>query len=132
MDETDLMGRKRVRVAESQQPETSLLSIDFKFHMEDDEAPMAEAMGSCITVRRIRGAGTPGEMGVESILVKMPGFKRKRQNADGTRLGGLEWDNSVLLNAVHSCPRLLERGWIGRSLIPEQTSFGGLCKGPTS
>jgi hypothetical protein len=78
----DVMGHKRVRVAESQQPETSLLSIDFKSDMEDDETQMAEAMGSCITVRRTRGAGTPGEMGVESIMVNMPGFRRKRQNAD--------------------------------------------------
>ena len=86
-DENDVMGHKRVTVAESQQPETSLHSIDFKSAMEDDEAPTEEAMGSCMTVKRTRGTGTPGEMGVESIMVKMPGFKRKRQNADGTRPG---------------------------------------------
>ncbi len=51
-------------------------------------------------VKRTRGKGTPGEMGVESIFVKLPGGKRKRQNADGTRPGGLEWDNRVVLNAV--------------------------------
>ena len=100
-EENDVMGHKRVRVAESQQPETNLLSIDFKSdETEDDETPMAEAMDSCITVSRTRGAGTPGEIAVESIVVKLPGFKRKRNNADGTRPGGLEWDNSVLLNAI--------------------------------
>ncbi len=54
------MGHKRVRVAESQQPETSLLSIDFKSDMEDDETPMAEEMGFCITVRRTRPTPPPG------------------------------------------------------------------------
>jgi hypothetical protein len=36
-------------------------------------------------------------MGVEPIFVKLPGGKRKRQNADGTSPGGLEWDNRVVL-----------------------------------
>jgi hypothetical protein len=30
----------------------------------------------------------------------LPGGKRKRQNADGTSPGGLEWDNRVVLNTV--------------------------------
>jgi hypothetical protein len=51
-------GHKRVRVAESQQPETSLRSIDFKSEIEDDIPPLAAANGSSM-VKRTRGEGTP-------------------------------------------------------------------------
>jgi hypothetical protein len=88
-----------VKAAECQQPETNLLSIDFQPDIEDGIPPTAEAIGSGM-VRRTRGAGAPGEIAVESIVVKLPGGKRKRQNTDGTSPGGLEWDNRVLLNSV--------------------------------
>ncbi len=35
-EDNDVVGHKRVKVAESQQPETSLRSIDFKSEIEDD------------------------------------------------------------------------------------------------
>ncbi len=60
-EETYVAGHKRVKVAESQQPETSLRSIDFKSEIEDDIQPMAAAIGSSM-VRWTRGAGTPGEV----------------------------------------------------------------------
>ena len=60
-------------------------------------------------------------MAVESIFVKLPGGKRKRQNLDGTRPGGLEWDNRVLLNAVLlytlSHTSLKEAGSVGQSFL---------------
>ncbi len=62
-----MAGHKRAKVAESQQPKTSLHSIDFRSEIEDEILPMAAAIGSSM-VRRTRGAGTPGEIGVESIF----------------------------------------------------------------
>ena len=94
-----VMGHKRVKVAEIQQPETSLHHIDLNSEIEHETQLMEEANGPSM-VRRTRGAGTPGEMALESIYVKLPGGKRKRKSADGTSPGGLEWDNRVLLNAV--------------------------------
>ena len=88
-ENNEVLGHKRVKAAESQQPETNLRSIEFKSDIEDDIPPMAEASGSSM-VRRTRGAGTPGEMAVESVVVKLPGGKRKRKAADGTSPGGLE------------------------------------------
>jgi hypothetical protein len=84
---------------------------------------MAAANGSSM-VRRARGAGTPGEMALESIFVKLPGGKRKRQNADGTSPGGLEWDNRAVLNAVLlytlSHTSLKEAGLAGLSFLSRQ------------
>ena len=67
-------GHQQVKVAESQQPKTSLHtmhSIDFKSGIEDEIPPTAAAIGSSV-VRRIRGSGTPGEMALKSIFVKPP------------------------------------------------------------
>jgi hypothetical protein len=118
------MGHKRVKVADSQQPETSLLTVDFKSEIEDDKFVEFESEIGSSMVRRRRGAGTPGEMGVESIVVKLPGGKRKRQNADGTRPGGLEWDDRVMLNAVLlytlSHTSLKEAGSVGLSFLSRQ------------
>jgi len=119
-----VMGHKRVKVADSQQPETSLLTVDFKSEIEDDKFVEFESEIGSSMVRRRRGAGTPGEMGVESIVVKLPGGKRKRQNADGTRPGGLEWDDRVMLNAVLlytlSHTSLKEAGSVGLSFLSRQ------------
>jgi hypothetical protein len=118
------MGHKRVKVADSQQPETSLLTVDFKSEIEDDKFVEFESEIGSSMVRRRRGAGTPGEMGVESIVVKLPGGKRKRQHADGTRPGGLEWDDRVMLNAVLlytlSHTSLKEAGSVGLSFLSRQ------------
>ncbi len=67
-EDNDVVGHKRVKVAESQQPETSLHSINFKSDTEDNIPLMAAAIGSSM-VRRARGAGIPGEMALESIFV---------------------------------------------------------------
>ena len=37
---------------------------------------------------------------MESVVVFLPGPKKKQRNPDGTSPGGLAWDNRVLLNAV--------------------------------
>ncbi len=50
--------------------------------------------------RRTGGAGTLGEIGLESVVVFLPGPQKKRRNPDGTSPGGLAWDNRALLNAV--------------------------------
>ena len=95
-----VMGHTRVNVADISQPETSLHRIDFDAEIEEHERQLMEKANGPGKARRTRGKGTPGEMGVVSIFVKLPGAKRKRVCADGTSPGGLEWDNRVLLNAV--------------------------------
>ena len=92
-----LQGHRRVSVAEMSHPETNLCRIDLEF--EENEQRNIERE-KCPDKKRSRKAGTAGEMGMESLLVKLPGPKKKRLNADGTSPGGLEWDNRVLLNAV--------------------------------
>ena len=114
-----LGGHRRMNVAELPQPETTLTRVDFE--SEEVEKQRMEAESGQGKARRTRGAGTSGEMGVESILVKLPGPKRKRQNPDGTSPGGLEWDSRVLLNAVLlyslSHTSLRESGSAGMSFL---------------
>jgi hypothetical protein len=50
--------------------------------------------------RRTRGRGTRGEMGLESIIVKSPGPKQKREHEEVAHPGGIEWNHRIMLNAV--------------------------------
>ncbi len=59
MDDNYVMGHKRMKVEESQHPETRLQSIDLKSEIDDEIPQMAEAVGPSM-VKRTRGAGTPG------------------------------------------------------------------------
>ena len=99
MEENYVMGHKRVTLADIPQPESSLHVIDLNPETAHEIQRMEE-LNSSGTAKRTRGAGTPGEIGLESIMVKLPGFKRKRRNPDGASPGGIAWDNRVLLNAV--------------------------------
>ena len=94
-----LAGHKRVTVAENPQPKTNLLTMDSNAEEEREQRLIEEANGPGKS-RKTRGAGTPGEIALESVVVKLPGPKRKRLNQDGTAPGGLCWDDRVLLNAV--------------------------------
>ena len=126
-----LSGHKRVKVADIPQPKTSLHSIDFAPKAEEDhEKQLMEEADGPGTGRRTRGPGTTGVIGMESVIIKLPGPKHKRQTIDGNSPGGLEWDNRVLLNAVLlyilSHASLKEAGSAGVSFLSIEDSFGDL------
>ena len=70
-----LNGHKRVQITDIPQPKTTLHSIDFDSNAEielHEKQRMEEANGPG-TARWTRGKGTPGVIGLESVIVKLPG-----------------------------------------------------------
>ena len=116
-----LDGHTRVEIAGIPQPKTNMHRIDLlDQETECENKRMKEANGPS-KAKRKKGDGTTGEMGLVSVIVKLPGPKRRRETSDGAFPGGLEWDNRVLLNAVLlyvlSNTSLKEAGSAGMSFL---------------
>ena len=94
----NLAGHTQVEVTGPAQPHSSLLSIDFH-DQEAEEERLEEKLIQCGQKRK-RGAGIRGEMGVDTLLVIFPGPKRHRLSEDGTRPGGIHWNDRVMLCAA--------------------------------
>ena len=115
MGQDMLAGHTQVENAGRTQPRSSLLSIDFGDN-EAEEERLEEKLSQCEQKRK-RGAGTRGEMGLDTILVQYPGPKKIRLDEDGTRPGGLMWDHRVMLCAA------LTRS-VGKSSLKQAGSAG--------
>ena len=89
-----LAGHTRVEVAGRAQPQSSLLSIELADNEAEEENMNEELSQSLCGQKRTRGAGTSGEMGIESLWIKVDGPKKKRVE------GGLQWNDRIVLCAA--------------------------------
>ena len=89
-----LAGHTRVEVAGRAQPQSSLLSIELADNEAEEENMNEELSQSLCGQKRTRGAGTSGEMGIESLWIKVDGPKQKRVE------GGLQWNDRMVLCAA--------------------------------
>ncbi len=60
---------------------------------------MEQKLSQCVR-KRTRGAGTRREMGIESLWFKVDGPKQHLVGPDGTRTGGLHWNDRLMLCAA--------------------------------
>jgi hypothetical protein len=68
--------------------------------LEREEAADAERMSAKGGPSRTKRGSTHGEIGLESLYLKIPGPKQKREYGDGAHPGGLQWNHRIMLNAV--------------------------------